>query len=104
MAKNPNAKGAHKKKLAEKVALRAEAKRAERSASSTGNNSSQHRGKGLAIPAKKMEQMPNDVLQSIVTHNQPGARLAQQVLDKRAKQAELARSRNPQNAQASAAA
>jgi hypothetical protein len=102
MPKNPNAKGAAKKKLDAKVALRTEEKRKERGGSQASSKSAT-RHSGLAVPAQKMEQMSNDTLRAIVARNQPGAHLAQQVLDKRAKQAELARERNTQNAQANAA-
>jgi hypothetical protein len=103
MAKNPNGKKTRRKELAEKVALRTEAKRAERNASSNGNGSSQNRGKGLAIPAKKMEQMSNDTLRTIVANNQPGAHLAKQVLDKRAEQAAQQRAHNQQTGDSQAA-
>lgn len=87
MPKNPGNKGAAKKKRAENVKARTEAKYAARSAKSNGSGASQRKGKGLAIPAHMMEQQSSDSLRAIIATNAPGSHLARTVLERREKQA-----------------
>ncbi|OGY42231.1 MAG: hypothetical protein A2Y67_01825 [Candidatus Buchananbacteria bacterium RBG_13_39_9] len=92
MPKNPNAKGAARKKRAEKIKEQTEKKYAARGSSSNGSSKPCHHG-GLAVPAKKMEQMSNQVLETIFLNQEPGWQLAERILEKRYKQADKSLSR-----------
>jgi len=95
MSKNPMGKAMNKKKRAEKTRERTAAKYAARSAKNGSSNgpTKVNRHPGLAVPAKRMEQMSNEVLETIFLNQEPGWRLAERILDKRYKQADEFRSR-----------
>jgi hypothetical protein len=102
MPKNPNAKGAKKKELAQRVKVRTEAKYAARSASN-GSSKTNH-SRGMAVPVHKLEQMKTDTLRVIVETKQPGWLQAQNVLVKRQEQADRQRALRQQNFQPAATA